>query len=323
MKNKILIFVAVVGLGSSFFFFFFKKSDLSSQGLSAESQALQEKAISQLIQSPRDSLSPKSNGLSPECQEFFSKLRSLDLRNDSASSSLPAEKCRKVPEAFSNLQAFYDQHCNSKPRSKECLLALYHYRAALTDFYTQDQSLSQISDPQVLFDKMLANRTTAPKKALEAAQRLSELEPHLYEAYKMEILQSLFIASQDPEKSDLDWNRLDSVIEKARELKGQDPELIEAVLLSEIFRNTDPRSLQDKARQFSEDSPQEWRGPYYLAWGLFNEGRGQEALDALMEAKRRDPQNPRINQSLEGLQKGKAKPFESGLSFSDLNLVTN
>jgi tetratricopeptide (TPR) repeat protein len=224
---------------------------------------------------------------------------------------------------FSNLQAFYDQHCLAKPQSKECLIALYHYRAALTDFYTQKLAISEISDPQVLFDKMLANRTTAPQKSLEAAQRLTELEPHLYEAYKMEILQSLFIASQNPEKPDLDWNRLDLVLEKARELKGQDPELVEAVLLSEIFRNSDPRSLQDRARQLSEDYPQEWRGPYYLAWGLFNEGRGQEALDALMEAKRRDPKNQRIDQTLEGLQNGKAKPFESGLSFSDLNLVTN
>jgi len=321
MKNK-NVFLLGLGVLAASFYFAIRSGRNSSTSPSSDSELKRRarEAISFVVQSPRESLKGENSKLSPECQVFFDKLRELDLRDQNGLKGSLSNDCRKVPPSFQSLQAFFEKHCLVKPESKECLLALYHYRAALTDFFTRDIPLSQISDKKVLFDKMLANRTLDPKLSLEAAKRLSELEPHLYEAQKTQILQNLFLASQSASESNIDWHQFDSVIERATSLSAEDPELVEAQLLSQMLRSSDPRTLQDRARQLSEDFPQEWRGPYYLAWGLFNEGRGQEALDALMEAKKRDPKNSRIDQALEGLNGGKAKPFEAGLSFSDLNL---
>lgn len=324
MKNKNLFLLGLGVLGGLSYFAVVSNKDASLPPSSdSDLNKKNQEALSFVVQSPRESLKFDNSKLSPECKKFFNQLRGLDLRDQNGFKGSLSDDCRKVPESFQSLQAFYEKHCLVKPESKECLLALYHYRAALTDFYNRDLPISEISDKKILFDKMLANRSLNPKLSLEAAERLSELEPHLYEAQKTQILQNLFLASQSTSESNLDWSRFDSVMERATSLSPQDPELVEAQLLSEMFRSSDPRNLQDRARQLSEDFPQEWRGPYYLAWGLFNEGRGQEALDALMEAKKRDPKNSRIDQALEGLNGGKAKPFEAGLSFSDLNLAAD
>jgi len=318
----------IVGLGFIFIgalFYGFQKGNKGSE-ISSHQDDLRlrnKKAVSEVIESPRDPIVPPQANLTPECKTFFGNLRALDLKGEKTLSAITEHQCQKVPEALTSLHSFFESQCKGKTESKNCLLAIYHYRAALTDFFTRDLPLSEIRDPRVLFDKMVANRSVAPEISLKAAERLVELKPDLYEAYKVQILQNLFIASQNPQGNSVDWNKLETVLEKASVLNSQDPELLEAEMMVHLFRSSDPKNLQDRAKQITEDYPQDWRGPYYLAWGLFNEGRGQEAVEYLMEAKRRDQANPKIDKALEGVKNGKAKPFEAGLSFSDSNLAAD
>jgi tetratricopeptide (TPR) repeat protein len=278
-----------------------------------------------LYQAPRDAISPEGKDATPECVEFWNALRGFDLsRGQTEFPDIKAvaksERCSSVPTALKNLHEHFNKTCGPDTNSTQCLIALYHYRAGLTDFLTRNLKVEQINDPKVLIDKMLANREINPELSVKAAEKLSELEPNLYEARKAQVLGRLYQATKEAPSGNSDvWGRLDEAIRKAKELGNSDPELLEAELMSELSRSNNTVQAQEKAKEAAEDFPNEWRGPYFAAWALFKDGRGQEALDYLVEAQRRDPGNTRVKDALEGIKKGDANPFKGGISFSDLS----
>jgi len=275
----------------------------SSESLSDDSLRENNQQMAMFYQAPRDALTLKQGLGSKECNEFWGALRSLDLRVQQdefpdIKQQTQSEKCTEVPVNLKNLHDHFNRMCGKKVDSQQCLVAAYYYRAALTDLMTQGLSISQINDPKILIDKMLANREINPLLSVQAAERLAEIEPRLYEARKAQVLGRLFMASQNKEgNSETDWGALETAIERARELGESDPELLEAELLSNLFKGSNGKGAEEKAREISEDFPREWRGPYYLAWALFQEGRGQEALVALNDALLRDPDNQRIQKA--------------------------
>lgn len=276
-------------------------------------------------QAPRDPIASQNQEGTPECVEFWNALRGFDLSRQQSEfpdikSVTKSERCSSVPPALKNLHDHFNKTCGPNANSSQCLVALYYYRAALTDFLTRNLKVESISDPLVLIDKMLANREVNPALSVKAAERLSEIEPTLYEARKAQVLGRLFMATKESAGANGEaWAALDEAIHKARELGNSDPELLEAELMSELFRSNNTAKAQEKAREASDEFPNEWRGPYFAAWALFKEGRGQEALDFLVEAQRRDPENTRVKEALEGIKKGDTHPFKGGISFSDLS----
>lgn len=276
-------------------------------------------------QAPREALEMGKDQGTKECIEFWSSLRGLDLRLEQegfpdVKQVTKSDLCASVPPALKNLHDHFNKVCGKDAQTAQCLVAVYYYRAALTDLLTKNQPVEKINDPKVLIDKMLANREVNPLLSVKAAERLSELEPGLYEARKAQVLGRLFMASQNKSSlNDQDWKELETSIERAKELGESDPELLEAELLGTLFREEDGKKALERAKEVAEDYPQEWRGPYYAAWALFKEGKGQESLDFLMEAYRRDPDNKRVKQALEGVKKGDANPFQGDISFSDLS----
>lgn len=323
MKNKKTISIAAgVLLAGSVVIWSQLTETKSDPGGALESN---KEKVTELFQSPRESIKAESPEVSEGCARFWERLREFDLRNHGKEVGdirikTGSEKCETVPAQLKNLHDFFNTHCKDKASSSQCLLGLYFYRAALTDFLTKEVPIRQISDPKVLIDKMIANREINPGLSLEAAQRLSEMEPRLYEAKKAEVLGRLFIATREAQdKKNTNWGELDEAIKKARELETSDPELIEAELYSEMLRSNGSDEALERARELSDSNPQEWRGPYYAAWALFKEGRGQEALDYLSEAQRRDSQNSRIREAIEGIKKGDANPFRANISFNDLS----
>lgn len=281
--------------------------------------------MSVFYQSPREPISAAGQKGTPECLEFWNSLRGFDLTRKESEfpdikSMTKSGRCNSVPPELKNLHDHFNKTCEPGANSNQCLVALYYYRAALTDFATRNMKIEQINDPKILVDKMLANREINPLLSVQAAERLSDLEPKLYEAKKAQVLGRLFIATKNSDASSEEtWNALDEAIQKAKELGDSDPELIEAELMSELFRPNNIKRAQEKAKELAEDFPDEWRGPYFAAWALFKEGRGQEALDFLAEAQRRQPENARIKEAIEGIKKGDANPFRGDISFSDLS----
>lgn len=303
------------------------KFDASSQEDAEDEEQLQEnrERMANWYQAPREPIAGKAATGTPECVEFWNKVRALDLNRQQEefpdlSGLQSVQPCKEVPAPLKTLNDHYQKVCHSQKNSNQCLVALYYYRAALTDYMTRDVALSSIQDPKVLIDKMLANREVDPALSVRAAERLSELEPQLYEARKAQVLGRLFMATQQKGgEAESQWREVEATIEKAKQLNESDPELLEAQMLAALLRGTDARGAEELAKEIAEDYPQEWRGPYYAAWALFKEGRGQEALDFLSEAQRRDPQNQRIREALEGIKKGDAAPFKGDISFSDLS----
>jgi len=281
--------------------------------------------IAALYQAPREDIQSAIKGVSQECQDFWRSLRRLDLTRHQeefpdVQSLQQKDKCRQVPSALQKLHEYFENACSKTKEASPCLVALYYYRAALTDYLTQNVPLEKISDPKVLIDKMLANREINPLVSVKAAERLSEMEPELYEARKAVVLGRLFIASEPKQKGAQSWSDLDSAIEKAKELGGDsDPEILEAELLGLLLREGESADAEERAKEITEDYPQEWRGPYYAAWALHQKGKKQEALDLLAEAQKRDPQNKRVLEAMTGIKKGDAKPFSGSISFSDLS----
>ncbi|NBX77086.1 MAG: hypothetical protein EBQ92_11065 [Proteobacteria bacterium] len=278
-----------------------------------------------LYQAPRDAIGGEGKEVTPECLEFWNTLRGFDLTRGQSEfpdikAATKSERCSSVPPALKNLHDHFNKTCGPKANSAQCLVALYYYRAGLSDFLTRNLKVEQINDPKVLIDKMLANREINPELSVKAAEKLSELEPSLYEARKAQVLGQLFLATKQASGANGDaWGKLDDAIRRAKELGNSDPELLEAELMSELFRSNNTARAQEKAKEAAEDFPNEWRGPYFAAWALFKDGRGQEALDYLVEAQRRDPGNARVRETLEGIKKGDANPFKGGISFSDLS----
>jgi len=323
VKNKKEILIASISLilVSVFILSQLKESE-SAPVVSLESNKEQ---VTELFQSPRESLKSQSKEVTEECATFWGKLRELDLRNHGKEigdirAKTGSDKCVTVPAQLRNLHEFFNAHCKDKTNSPQCLVGLYYYRAALTDYLTKDISIRQISDPKILIDKMIANREINPRLSIEAAERLSEIDPKLYEARKAQVLGRLFLATQEAaENKNGSWIELEEAIEKAKELGNSDPELIEAELYTEMLRSNSSDEALEKSRAIADSNPQEWRGPYYAAWALFKDGRGQEALDYLAEAQQRDPQNSRIREAIEGIKKGDASPFKANISFNDLN----
>ncbi|NBV50557.1 hypothetical protein EBR78_04975 [bacterium] len=325
-KKAVLILGLVVVVGISWWFTRLKL-DASSQENAGNEEQLQEnrERMATWYQAPREPIAGKAAVGTPECIEFWNKVRALDLNRQQEefpdiSGLQSLQPCKEVPAPLKNLNDHYQKVCHAQKDSNQCLVALYYYRAALTDYMTRDVALSSIQDPKVLIDKMLANREVDPALSVKAAERLSELEPQLYEARKAQVLGRLFMATQQKAGSaDSLWREVEITIEKAKQLNESDPELLEAQMLAALLKGTDARGAEELAKEIAEDYPQEWRGPYYAAWALFKEGRGQEALDFLSEAQRRDPQNVRIREALEGIKKGDAAPFKGDISFSDLS----
>lgn len=324
-KRLIVLVVGVVLIGALWMWTSQLESGVENPVEAEDFLRESKEQVAALYQAPREDILEAIGNLSKECQGFFRSLRSLDLtRHQEEFPDLKpltnGDPCKEVPPALQKLQEHFEKSCRDTKNANQCLVALYYYRAAVTDYFTQSVALEKISDPKILIDKMLANREINPLVSVKAAERLSELEPTLYEARKASVLGRLFMASQSKQLDSKNWSELDSAIERAQELGGEsDPELLEAELLGRLFRENQEMEAEERAREISEDYPQEWRGPYYAAWALFKRGNKAEALDFLTEAQKRDPQNKRVSEALEGIKKGDAQPFSGSISFSDLS----
>jgi hypothetical protein len=210
--------------------------------------------MAMFYQTPRQALTMKADLGSEECRQFWSAIRELDLRVQQdefpdIKQATNSEKCTQVPASLKSLHDHFNKVCGKSTDSQQCLVALYYYRAALTDLMTKDIPLGQINDPKIVIDKMLANREINPVFSIQAAERLAELEPKLYEAKKAQVLGRLYLSSRNKEgSSEADWQALDKAISQAREMSETDPELIEAELLSELFRASDGKLAEEKAR---------------------------------------------------------------------------
>ncbi len=288
-----------------------------------------------LQRAPRQPLQVKpEDKVAPECVAVWTKLRALNLSEAFTFPPKPealtdVSGCGTPPLAVASVHARYLQDCKDmKQRFRAemtgqewsqavapCYMAATLYRATLTDWMTRDQKLSDITDPQVLSDKLAAKIFTDPGTAAEVAERLLEVEPDLYPAAKISAVARLMDAEGRAKGDPANpiWGKLDDRLAEAAKRNPNDRSLVELEFVSEMLRARDPRDLDAKLQTLKEKNPA--LADYYGACIENKTGNQEEAIRRLQEMIARGTRDPRIAATLDKMQKGMKDACQSTFTF--------
>lgn len=269
----------------------------------------------ELFTAPRAAIQPaQSVVVSEACKQLWNGLRALDMSQKDRRLPSPAG-CEKLPGNLGTWHEAYQRAC-ANPTSTECEIALYDYRAAITEELTKDTPLNQINDSKVLTDKMLA-RLRAPQMnaaaVADVAERLLETEPNMPQAARAAVSMRIQSAASEAigKPDDPRWKQVDEALEKAsRTQEGNSRTLMEAKLISDHLRYPDPERAGQEAESLSRQHPNLGVGPFHQAWSAFDKGDRKRAEELLIEAARREP---RYGQALNELRSGSEHPFHPPL----------
>ncbi len=271
-------------------------------------------ARSALITAPRKPLDVKPGpGLPESCLRFWNELRQLDLAEKNV--RLPtASGCAGFPPSLAQWDAAYRANCEPAPTSA-CEESLYDYRAAVTELLTAGTKVSDISDPKVLTDKMIARLHSGDSAAVaEVAERLLDLQPDTSTARAAVISRLRDAEGAAGKPDDPRWKKVDEDFDRAG---NADPKLLlDAKLYAENLRYLDPAKLSETAGEISRRNPTLGVGPYHQAWAEYQSGNRAKALELAEEASRREPADPRFRATLEGLKRGEGDPFTVNFNFN-------
>ena len=240
-------------------------------------------ARKELFSAPRAAIQPANAlKLSEACSKLWNDLRTLNLSQ--ADRRLPSPSgCDKLPPNLTSWHETYSKAC-AKPKSTECEIAIYDYRAALTEELTKDIPLNQISDPKVLTDKMLARLRAGqmiPGNVADVADRLLETEPNSPQIGRAALTMRIQSAEEAMGKpDDPRWKQVDEALEKAKRTgEGDSRTLLEAKLISDHLRYPNPEHTAQAADEITRQYPKLGVGPYHQAWVEFDRGNKQREHD--------------------------------------------
>ena len=270
----------------------------------------------ELFALPRSALIVQTgNAYTEACVFFWNQLRALDMTT--RESVFPsAAVCDKIPPDLAKWHADYLKHCAQ--RSQVCDEALYGYRASITELLTKDTALSEIKDPKVMTDKMLARllKGNNPSGVADAAERLMQVDPSFVEAARASVMSRLHDAQGAAGKpDDPRWKKFDESLDRASRANGDPGAYLESKLYGENIRYSDPEHLKQTAFEIGRQYPERGVGPYHEAWAEHASGNPARTLELLQEALRREPSNSRFRETYEAQKKGEAEPFRVSLSF--------
>lgn len=247
----------------------------------------------ELFTAPRARIEPgKTMKISEACAKFWDGLRGLDMAQKDRKLP-PSTACKDLPPQLSKWQSQYEQAC-ANPASQQCEMAIYDYRAALTEEMTKDVPLNTISDPKVLTDKMLA-RLRADKMDANAvadvADRLFEAQPDMPQAARAAVSMRIQAAAQSAigKPDDPIWKKVDDALDRSKQ--SQDPGsrgMLDSKLIADRYRYNDPDKAAQEAENVSRQYPKSAAGPFHEAWAAFDKGDKQAAMEHLRECVRRD-----------------------------------
>ncbi len=294
--------------------------------------------VRHIFRDPRAAIAiPAEGDVEPACRTLWDEMRATVLEQALAypphEHALPvASGCTKFPAELSKFHAKFLEDCGdflTKPKSipqaawmakaPQCQLALFQYRANVTDWLTRNTPLKDISDTKVLLDKLMARLADNPAAAAEVAERLLQLEPGMYPAAKAAMM-SRFMDAQSTAQGKPDdpkWTKSNLAQEVASKIDPSDQaQQTELKLMTTMRQYGDPARLREQGSEMAKAFPNLPTGPYYAAWGEYLAGNKKGAMEWLEEAKRRAPTDQRVNETLGKVVKGETDAFQARLSFS-------
>lgn len=257
--------------------------------------------------------------IAAECQNQWATLNALDLQQYlDGSQSLPpmlalSEHCTGLPPRFTTPLEIFKHACEgpsaeSEPARQQqrfgCYQAMVIFRAVIADFATPALTASEISDPRLLADKLIAGLFGEVSEGLPFAERLLEVQPGFAPAAKVAaVLQMVALDSRKPGGS---AEKVQHALERAESLSendAADSEFFAAVRLSaDLAAAKTDRERIETARSFAEAEPGNPKATYMSSYVAFKEGRYSQASALLAEAIRADPTNADYQETQKELQ---------------------
>lgn len=261
------------------------------------------------------------------CQEAYADLLNIKITNDSELNGLPRsiKPCPLENGPLVKLRDFYHQECADPKNIQSCTNAFVLFRASANSWLHKDANIADIDDLRTLADILMGSAGEGNIDRFEqAAVRMRELAPQMYEPLKANIIAKIMKASSLEERSDSREfsnviSALERDIEEAKMLPQVDPELQEAIILA-ATRMGKERDRMDRIVQELKSSGQS--GPtldYYEAAVLWKNGRKDEALSQMRKLVKENQQNERFSETLKKLESNpdeSQKSFESRLSLN-------
>lgn len=291
-----------------------KRPIASAQKLAREAIALQELA-------PRPAADPAPTSEESKCWESWKKLALQDFNRAARPEDFTGECFQQIP----SVTKVISETCNKEdPASKNtCTSALMLVRVNAIDRLTRGKDIHELSD-KVLVNKLLASfmdpKFTERVDELEKiADRLIELKPDLYAAYKGALtVEGIRVGgAKDPESVDL--RKMERLTDQLLQFDVADSEVAEAILFPSVARkamgklNSDLDRLEATARDDGamKNVVQYYRA--YLEWKRNDLPRAQAMLEDLV---RRVPTDERFRKTLEGVKAGDTEKEIFSVKFS-------
>ncbi len=228
--------------------------------------------------------------------------------------------CEHVPATLSNFHGAYKNFCkdyysnsHNDLLSKSCLSALFAYRIQSNYWATRDVPLSEISDMDVLNDRLFAEFYISPANATLVAKRMLELSPESEGASKMVLSTSVAeaYATHFP-PGDSRWATLQELMEEVRaNLPQNSNELREMEAIVSVYGAKTMFDAKEAAQRISSLSESPGLGFYYLAKRAADDGQYHLAAQFLREATKREPAQARYFDQLQRL----TDPKTAGMGF--------
>ncbi|MBI2605396.1 MAG: hypothetical protein HYW49_04875 [Deltaproteobacteria bacterium] len=314
-SQRFLILIVAVALAAVLFFW--KKAGPRSTPLSVsvgesgrQSPSAKGSTFHELYRKPRKDGVFSAAASADPCAPLLGTLMELDF--DALEFPPKIERLPSIPEGCQTAETGwlrqYREKCSKTfdridvPPSKEewdkqmdaCLAAVFFARAGATKkmIQVQGKKLSDISDLRILADLMASEFADAVNSNVEApfsrvdevAERMLELDPHLYGAAKVSLTVKTVLALSGLQNGKVaDWDAVMRAADRARGLDPDDRDLDELELFSRS-KGLDPKRIRDSAEELVRLHPESGMGEYYLSYTEWKDGNRQGAIDDLNTA---------------------------------------
>ena len=236
--------------------------------------------------------------------------RSREIRNERSCPDLPDwHYLRKLDEAFEKDCGLVVGTITRKRKLNdgdlyECFNSLLRYRFHITAFFTRNEPLTSLSDMRTLTNRFFAigllNDASRAGELSETLDRMRQVDPQNWEVVYA-LAQTRYIDLMLNQKSEAGRiqaeQKLESVLSAAESLNPSSIGVMELRIYVSRYRN-DIETMRKLATELNTLNPNDYTGPYYLAWVSFLQGKEKEAEGALREALSRDPFAFRVRHSL-------------------------
>ena len=277
------------------------------------------RALGPLLNEPRleknETLTPAPQ-VSAGCLDFWDDLQRLDLLMLSYPPTIDrlpgGDQCTKFPPELTYVHAEYLEKCGPfslginagsdqkawESKISECLNALYMLRAGISTWNTRDLKLAEITDLQLLSDRLMFSftkmfsETPDPTDLALVAERMLALDPKIYGATKglliAKALDGMFVKPRRGD--DAYWEGFQKWVERARDLNSSDPELDDFEFMART-RGYNPADVKREAENAIRQNPNSAVHHNLLGHSSWKLGDRAAASAALKRAIELDPAN--------------------------------